>query len=101
MNFNKTQNEFCILAYSFILYQKKNNDFIRRLGLNYSKQRNLLCCIVPSQKKKKNCCMVRIYLFSLIKITVIVDKKVETSYQGKNKRKLKSEKKKLTIFDIF
>ena len=33
MNFNKTQNEFCILAYSFILYQKKNNDFIRRLGL--------------------------------------------------------------------
>ena len=45
--------------------------------------------------------MVRIYLFSLIKITVIVDKKVETSYQGKNKRKLKSEKKKLTIFDIF
>ena len=54
MNFNKTQNEFCILADSFILYQKNNNDFIRRLGLNYSKQRNLLCCIVPSQKKKKN-----------------------------------------------
>ena len=37
--------------------------------------------------------MVRIYLFSLFKITAIVDKKVETSNQGKKKRKLKSEKK--------